>query len=32
MVFQPMSLYDSISYPYWPNKQCLMNEMPIQCP
>jgi hypothetical protein len=29
MVFQPMSLYHSISHPYGPNKQCLMDEMPI---
>jgi hypothetical protein len=28
----PMSLYHSVSRPYGPNKQCLMDEMPIQCP
>jgi hypothetical protein len=28
----PMSLYHSISRPYGPNKQCLMDDMPIQCP
>jgi hypothetical protein len=25
----PMTLYHSISHPYGPNKQCLMDEMPI---
>jgi hypothetical protein len=29
---QPMSLYHSISHPYGPNKQYLMDEMPIQYP
>jgi hypothetical protein len=25
-----MSLYHSISYPYQPNEQCLLGEMPIK--